>query len=274
MVGKGLEGCVDDRIGDAPFVLVKAQALVAALPSASIIALAALPPESDVPDTPAFARGVVVMRGRTLPLIDLRRRLGMPSLADEVETLAQLLDAREEDHRRWVAELEASVRERRPFTLTTDPHKCAFGRWYDSLRTDHLVLESQLKKIDGPHKALHAHGAEVVALMAKRDTDAAEALIATVHAGVFAEIRTLLADTRTMLRDSGREVALVVETGRATVALAVDQVESVETLERAESHRIDRVLPGMGDRLVTDVAMRRGDRQLVMVLDPGRLMAA
>lgn len=32
---------------------------------------------------------------------------------------------REQDHLRWVNELRTSIQERRPFTLTTDPHACA-----------------------------------------------------------------------------------------------------------------------------------------------------
>lgn len=40
-----------------------------------------------------------------------------------------MLAERETDHVNWINELERSVQEKRKFTLTTDPYKCAFGKW-------------------------------------------------------------------------------------------------------------------------------------------------
>jgi purine-binding chemotaxis protein CheW len=48
--------------------------------------------------------------------------------ADESLAFVAMLEQRKQDHKRWLDELAASVREARAFTLTTDPHACAFGR--------------------------------------------------------------------------------------------------------------------------------------------------
>ena len=80
-----------------------------------------MPEVSEVPNTGEHVRGVINLRGRVLPLIDLRKRIGLASLAEENAAFLAMLWQREKDHHNWLRELEASVRERREFQLTTDP---------------------------------------------------------------------------------------------------------------------------------------------------------
>lgn len=103
-----------------------------------------------VPRMPARMRGVFNWRGRIVPCIDLRRRLGLPAAEEEIEELVGIITARAADHLEWMEELFRSVEERRPFTKTTDPHACAFGRWYDNFRTDNLVVSALRRKMDAP----------------------------------------------------------------------------------------------------------------------------
>ena len=39
-----------------------------------------------VPSTPAYVRGVINLRGKIIPVIDLRRKFGMPPVPDTAET--------------------------------------------------------------------------------------------------------------------------------------------------------------------------------------------
>lgn len=74
---------------------------------------------------PGFMRGGGInLRGKVLPVIDLRLRMGKNSLAEESEELVNLLELREQDHTNWLIELEASVKEKRAFKLATNPHQC------------------------------------------------------------------------------------------------------------------------------------------------------
>ena len=79
----------------------------------------------------------------------------MPSLKEENEALCQLMEQRAQDHKRWVQELADSVVQSRRFKLATDPHQCAFGKWYDTYKTDNLLMSSFLKEFDEPHKKIH-----------------------------------------------------------------------------------------------------------------------
>jgi CheW-like domain len=111
-----------------PWLIVRLKGQSFALPTQEVRELVIKPRIAVVPDTPAYVRGVMNLRGRLYPVIDLRKRLGMTPAAEESASFCALMDQRRQDHVNWLAELEASARERREFKLTADPHKCAFGR--------------------------------------------------------------------------------------------------------------------------------------------------
>lgn len=53
-------------------------------------------PITPVPRTPDFVRGVINLRGRVIPVVDLRKKFGMESAADTEETCIIVLDAVED----------------------------------------------------------------------------------------------------------------------------------------------------------------------------------
>jgi hypothetical protein len=82
--------------------------------------------------------------------------LGHLPFRDGVEAFCVVLGQRQQDHMKWLTESEASVAENRPFALTTDPHACAFGRWYDNFHTDDPWLAAAVRKLDAPRRRIHA----------------------------------------------------------------------------------------------------------------------
>lgn len=206
-----------------------------ALAADDIDAMVLLPSVSDVPNTPPAVRGVFILREKTVPVLDLRVQLGMPPLAEEVEELIALLDAREQDHLNWLGELEASVNEGRMFRLTTDPHACAFGKWYDSYETDNLLVAALLKKFDAPHKRIHGIADEVVALEKAGDVAGAKAIIERTRNGDLAEMIRLFDKLRAQIRESVREIGVVLRLNGRPYAIAVDAVETVSRLSEADT---------------------------------------
>jgi purine-binding chemotaxis protein CheW len=59
-----------------------------------IIGLLAITP---LPQTPAYVKGVMNLRGRIIPVIDLRQRFGLPSTEATKETCIIVLEASEQD---------------------------------------------------------------------------------------------------------------------------------------------------------------------------------
>lgn len=62
---------------DSPWVLIQVSNQVFALQSRNVQAMLALPAITRLPSAPEFVRGLIDVRGRSLPLVDLRLRLGM-----------------------------------------------------------------------------------------------------------------------------------------------------------------------------------------------------
>jgi len=92
-----------------PWVVFSLKDTLCAISACDVQSMVAMPPVIKVPHTPDYVRGVVNLRGRVMPVIDLRTRLGMNSFLAEVEEFCAMMEQREQDHKNWLLELEASV---------------------------------------------------------------------------------------------------------------------------------------------------------------------
>ena len=83
---------------------------------------------------------------------------------------------------------DMSGSERREFKLAIDPHKCAFGKWYDNFETDNRTLSGCLKKCDAPHQEIHGIAIKVKGMEEKEDFDSAYEIINPTKEGERAEM--------------------------------------------------------------------------------------
>jgi chemotaxis signal transduction protein len=245
-----------------------------AFPSEAVDEMASLARVHPVPEVPPHIRGVIDLRGQVVTVVDLRVRLGLPSAADDLRALLATFEAREQDHRKWIDALDVAIRERRDFTLATDPHRCAFGRWYDSLKTNNVMLATQLKKIDQPHQRVHRRGAEALALSAAGQHDQAQALARDIRERDLAGTLALFAETRKALTEAHREVVVVARGTTGRFAVAVDGIEAVERLDGHASGDVDALDTLGGSALITAIRTRARDNRMVMVVDLRRVLAA
>ena len=84
---------------------------------------------------------------------------------------------KEIDHLNWCAKLQTWLMERdasKPLTIQQDPHKCAFGKWYDDPEgrgaTEKIFprVAEVLGKIDTPHNLLHGSSQEILAVITNK----------------------------------------------------------------------------------------------------------
>ncbi len=260
---------------DAPWVIFQLKDEKYAVSTLEVQTMVAMPEVTAVPHLPPWCRGVINLRGRITPLIDLRQRLGMDSFLASIEELHATMRQREEDHKNWLAELERSIAEDRPFTLATDPHKCAFGRWYDSYKPKTYTEEQFLKKFDAPHRTIHAIAEQATSLAARGEHDKAAALIRETHDGALAEMIRLFEQFRRMIDDARRsEIALVVEKGGPdfAAALAVDGIDSVELLDPETIAPLSPAMQQGADTVVRYSAQRKKNKEIVYLLDTAALL--
>lgn len=234
--------------------------------------MVAVPTTRPVPQAPAYVRGIINLRGSVMPLIDLRVRLGFRSAVAELDELTNMLAQREQDHQRWLIELEASVREQREFTLTTDPHRCAFGKWYDQYQPTDQSAEAMLKKFDRPHKKIHALAHKVEKYQAQGDFAAAQSVIDQGRTKELLLMVKLFSNFNDHVREAAREIAMIVETPLFDYAVAIDEVRAVEFLAPGTIESLPQGLDnGQVNNLVGLIGRRQSDNSTVQILDSKRI---
>lgn len=103
-----------------------------------------LTPVTKVPTAPAYLRGVVNVRGKAIPVVDLRCKFGLPPSTDTVHTRIVVLE------------------------LELDGETCVVGGQADSV---HEVIELTSDQIDPPPRIASRWRTEIVRGMARRGDD-------------------------------------------------------------------------------------------------------
>lgn len=225
------------------------------------------------PGVPPHQRGVARLRGSALPAVDLRVCLGHVSAERELADLIGLLHDRERDHRDWLAELEASVRQRRPFGLATDPRKCKFGQWYYAFRTDDAVLRGELARFEEPHARIHGLAAEVEGLKGRDRFEEALQAVERARTGLLAGLVGIFERTRQAVVAQQREVGVMVRLGGRDAVLVVDRAEAVADLQALDAGDDPLAAGALRVDLVPRLARWKDAAQPVLVLDLERLAA-
>ena len=259
--------------GRLPYVIAGVKDLQLAVSAAYVQEIVRTPRWHVVPNTPRHIRGVINLRGKVLPLVDLRLRMDLPSALEDVEEMIAMLVAREQDHVLWLKELLGAVTEGRPFTLARDPTECAFGKWYYSYKPEDIGFASVMYRFEMPHRRIHSIADAVLKCAEQGQHDKAKEIILRTEKGDLHTVVNLFAEARTAFRESHKEVAIVLTDGRKHLSLTVDSVASVEAL--AED-TIEDATPAMGSvksDLISKVAHRANGKGIVFLLDAEALLA-
>ncbi|MCU9810356.1 chemotaxis protein CheW [Paraclostridium sp. AKS81] len=130
-----------------PHVIFRVADNLYAIDSSVTIALTEFPDNiTPIQKSEKFELGVMQLRNQIVPVMSMRSLFGCKSSEEEYEYFKSVIDIRKNDHIKWVNELKNSVNENREFTLTTDPHQCAFGKWYDNFSTDIQSINFHMKR--------------------------------------------------------------------------------------------------------------------------------
>lgn len=217
--------------------------------------------------------GIMLFREKAAPIIDIRSVFHQPTLAQEYQDFVEMLDQRSEDHVHWASELERSVETGKAFTLTTDPHKCAFGRWYDNYRVESHTIMFHLEKIRAPHDALHHAAEEMFRCTAEKSPEAKgeceQRVIQQVKEHYMPTVLGLLEEAKEIFKNAYKEMVIMVGEENP-VGLMVDEVIAVEYLEEGDA--LDALGSNRSDLLVRTMRSQR-DSHIIYLLDDKKLLS-
>jgi purine-binding chemotaxis protein CheW len=223
---------------------------------------------NQVPDVPDYVLGVVTVRGRILPVIDLRRLLQQRSLADEFADQSRPLRL---EYERWIAETEK--------TLASDAHSKVDASITEQLRkslaetnSSSQVLMESLAKVRGSNeraiKQLQDRGKH-------EESGEYEAAHASGQEGLSAGREAVAALQRfeeqieKHIQEDQR--IIVVDAEGAVLGLVVDRVSEVLNVPRRLVEAPPAITAGGGMELLGLAKLNDGAR-LIMLLDVAHLV--
>lgn len=184
-----------------------------------------------IPDSPDIYCGLVERRGEVYPLLNMRKTFYFPSVDDETEEFVKMIEQRKSDHIRWIETFERCYNTREKFTLAVDPHKCAFGMWYDQFSKGTHSITFHIKKIEEPHKLLHETAALIITAINKGDYQNAEILFKKLKNEYYPKVIAVLDEVKSVYRSTYRETVVVLADENQKLGLLVDEVLAVDKVE-------------------------------------------
>lgn len=255
------------------FVVIRLKNQLYGISTLDVCELIRMVPVCRIPRTVDYVRGMINIRGRVVPLIDLRLRMGQLSCAQEINELLTLMQVqqRKQDHINWLKELESSVEEGREFKLAVDPHKCAFGKWYDHFKTDNVALNMILGDFDEPHRQIHGIAHQVEEFKKANKLEEAKSLIMLTRDTDLRFMVKLFDNFQTRLKKVSQEIVVVLQTLQNTFAISVDAVDSVDSFESG-FEPLPADISREGKEWFQGIARRQKDGQFVWILNVDKLM--
>ncbi|MBF0139313.1 MAG: CZB domain-containing protein [Magnetococcales bacterium] len=228
-----------------------------------------------VPDSTPELRGVIPFREGNLPLFDLRVFLGSKARTQEIKELVETMGMRKQDHINWVNKLKDEVNNNKPITVQTNPHLCAFGKWYDTFKSDNSNLNNYMARFDAPHKAIHKVGVDAADLLREGKKDEAVQLIRTAEAGVLKSLLELFDGIGELVNRYMLEYVVVFSSEGIQFGMAVDDIRFFSRLDHIE-HPLQSNITSGGADVVQAIGRYRKDNSDelndVLLLDISRFL--
>lgn len=249
-----------------PYILLKISNNIYALSCERVVSTSLLKEVIPIPKAPKEIRGVVRFREQVIPFVDLRRILNFKSVNQEIQEFYDLMESRKQDHINWLTTLENSVNERTKFTLTTDPHACAFGKWYDTYdsKNTNLMFLITFARFDTPHKNIHEIGTQVNNLMLQNNYKEAQKIIEATKGLELKQMMHLFDDIKEAFKESKREISIILGEDDHNICISADEIVSIEHLIFAEEKWIENSM--ISTKYIAGI-LKRNDSTPVFLLN-------
>lgn len=181
----------------------------------------------NVPSTSHQSNRVFTFQDQQIPLYTFCQLVGSHSQVKESADLIEMLAQRRQDHVDWMDALEHSIVTDEPFTKATNPHKCAFGKWYDQYESSDDQLNEIMEKFDEPHKRIHSLAEQLLDMAANQQKEEAIETLNREKHSTLKLLMNLFAQASTRLEDLLRPVVVIVQTSKKVAALELDSIEGI-----------------------------------------------
>ncbi|MFA7382044.1 MAG: chemotaxis protein CheW [Desulfurivibrionaceae bacterium] len=207
-----------------------------ALQQEVLVSIIDMPNHTLIPNMPSHMRGCIDYMGKAVPAYDIRKKNGYATLREEIDTLIDSLAQRKQDHLAWLEKLKDQVEHGLEITVQTDPHKCAFGLWYDTCKFHSFNLTDYMALFDAPHKRIHSLAIEVSILIQAGKPEAAKEVIHHAENNELQSLIALFDGAARKIKQFTYEYAVIFERADdQSVAILADNIEYFGLLDEVIS---------------------------------------
>ncbi|MFA6499148.1 MAG: chemotaxis protein CheW [Desulfurivibrionaceae bacterium] len=201
-----------------------------------LVAIIDMPSHTQLPHMPSHMRGVMDYMGKAVTVYDLRKKMGISPLTEETNTLIDSLGQRKQDHLSWLEKLKDQVAHGQEISVQTDPHKCAFGLWYDTCKFHSYNLNDYMAQFDAPHKRIHSLAIEVSILIQAGKLEAAKDVIRHAENNELLTLLALFDGAAKKIKKFTYEYAVIFERANGQrVSILADNLEYFGLLDEVIS---------------------------------------
>lgn len=258
-----------------PWLVFKIKDKLYTVNSKTITSIIMLPDViTKVPNLPDYMTGLIHLRGSVVPLVDLRKLFGLKSVQEEYEDFKLMIDKRKQEHIDWVNEFEHNIENNEEFNLNSNPHECAFGKWYDNFKSDYEAVNFHLNKIDEPHKKIHAAVDEAKSCSHNCEDCSREKCLRDILQETKEKnmpyLISLLDEVKDILSMQFKQMIIVLENENTHIGIIVDEVLSVENLKPFDTN--DDMDKMCKDKYVCGIAKSEKNNNIMLILDESKIM--
>lgn len=225
--------------------------------------------------TPAWILGMMQLRNSVIPILDLRIRLGLSRLEDELARIECDLLRQQQDHVDWIRSLEQGCTTGSSLEAGSEPIRCSLQTALETMGEGDEERRATLERLREPDAKLHAAVASCRTAHARGDAEATRRALRRIRNGELADLRDAIDRVVREIRSRGRQMIIVLRGHDESLGIAVDHIDSVTGVE------VDQIVPrplhGLeaadadADVLVSCVVRRHDRSALVQILDVERV---
>lgn len=207
-----------------------------ALSSDLITSISVLPSEiTTVPETSSFIRGITRYRDEVMALVNLRELFNLPSIKTEQEEFQDMLEKVKKQYLDWINILKRCIKNDEELNLEIDPHKCEFGKWYYSYKSNVLSIDIHLKKIEEYHKKIHDLAKKVNNVLINQEKNSQKdnlfEKLEIEISEITPQIIKLIDQAKSIFEAEHKEMMLVIEYNNYRIGIIVDKILHVQNNE-------------------------------------------
>ena len=222
---------------------------------------------TEVPEVPAYVLGVLALRNELLPIIDLRKLFGMPSL---VENKLQEIERLEKSYQNWFSGFKYSFESDSGFRSieTVDALQ-----WIESFRTSSEEIGKILQKVRFIHQDIHFHSQNLFKTKDVKTSDEIKSYLEKNIQSGFEQLLLTLSDCKEGVKEDIKEDQriLVADINKNSIGIMVDRMQQVIRIPENIIDPPPRIIHGdKEDNLQGIVKLDEGKR-LILFLDEKKL---